>query len=48
MKLNKKKIKMMCNEVTRRRLRTGVLIDGEQLEEMTEHKYLGRLVTLVT
>ena len=45
MKLNKKKTKIMCNEVTRSRLRTGVMIDGEQLEEVTEYKYLGRLVT---
>ena len=42
MKLNKKKTKIMCNEVARRRLRTGVMIDGEQLEEVTEYKYLGR------
>ena len=34
-----------CNEVVRSRLRTGVMIDGEQLEEVTECKYLGRLVT---
>ena len=44
MKLNKKKIKIMCNEVARSKLRTGVMIDGEQLEEVTEYKYLGRLV----
>ena len=35
----------MCNEVARSRLRTGVMIDGEQLEEVTEYKYLGRLLT---
>ena len=34
----------MCNEVVRSRLRRGVMIDGEQLE-VTEYKYLGRLVT---
>ena len=45
MKLNKKKTKIMCNEVARSRLRTGVKIDGEQLGEVTERKYLGRLVT---
>ena len=28
MKLNKKKTKIMCNEVARSRLRTGVMIDG--------------------
>ena len=35
----------MCNEVLWNRLRTGVIIDGDQLEEVTEHKYLRRLVT---
>ena len=35
----------LCNEVVRSRLRTGVMIEGEQLEEVTEYKYLGRLVT---
>ena len=43
-KLNKKKTKTMCNEVARSRLRTGLVIDGEQLEEVTEFKYLGGLV----
>ena len=41
----KQKTKIMCNEVARSRLRWGVVIDGEQLEEVTEYKYLGRLVT---
>ena len=36
MKLNKTKTRIMCNEVARSRLRTGVVIDGEQLEEVTE------------
>ena len=45
MKLHKEKTKIMCNEVVRSRLRTGVMIDREQLEEVTEYKYLGRLVT---
>ena len=31
MNLNKKKTKIMCNEVARSRLRRGVMIDGEQL-----------------
>ena len=44
MKLHKKKTKIMCNEVARSRLRTGVMIDREHLEEVTEYKYLGRLV----
>ena len=35
----------MCNEVARSRLRTGMIINGEQLEEVTEYKYLGRLIT---
>ena len=45
MKLNKQNTKIMCNEVARSRLRTGLIIDGEQLEEVTEYKYFGRLVT---
>ena len=45
MKLNKMKTKIMCNEVAMSRLRTGVMIDREQLEDVTEYKYLGRLVT---
>ena len=45
MKLNKKKIKIMCNAGARSRLRTGVMIDGEKLEEVSECKYLRRLVT---
>ena len=45
MKLNIKKTKIMCNAVARSRLRTGLMIDREQLEEVTECKYLGRLVT---
>ena len=43
MKLNKKKTNITCNEVARSRLRTGAMIDGEQLEN--EYEYLGRLVT---
>ena len=45
MKLNKKKNNIICNEVVRRRPRTGVMIDAEKLEEVTEYKYLGRLIT---
>ena len=36
MKLNKKKTKIMCNEVARNRLKSGVMTDAEQLEEVTE------------
>ena len=45
MKLNKEKTKITRNEVERRRLTTGVKLDTEQLEEVTECKDLGRLVT---
>ena len=45
MKINKKKTKVMCNEVARRKKRNVVLVDGEQLEEVEEYKYLGRLLT---
>ena len=44
MKLNKK-TKIMCNEVARSRVRKGLMIDREQFEEVTDYKYLGRLVT---
>ena len=37
----------MCNKVARSRLRPGVMIDGEQLEELAESKYSGRLVASV-
>ena len=45
MKLNKEKTKITSNEVASRRPRIGVMIDPEQLEEVTECKYRGRLVT---
>ena len=45
MKLNKKKTKIMCNEMARRRPRTRVMIAAEQLEEVTAYKSLGRLIT---
>ena len=45
MRINKKKTKIMCNEVSRRRPRTGVMVDTEQLEEVAEYKYLGKLIT---
>ena len=45
MKLNKKKTKIMCNEVARRRPSTRVMVDAEKLEEVTEYTYLGRLIT---
>ena len=45
MKLNQKKVRIVCNEVARSRLRTGVMRDGEQLEEVTEYKYLGKMIT---
>ena len=44
MKLNKKKTKIMCNEVARSILRTEMMIDGERTEKVTEYKYAGRLV----
>ena len=43
MKLNKKKTKIVCNEVARSRLRTREMMDGERVEKVTEYKYLGRL-----
>eukprot|EP00794_Sanderia_malayensis_P002427 gene2427-2794_t len=45
MKMNKKKTKIMCNGIAKKRRRKGIMIDGEQLEEVDEYKYLGRLLT---
>ena len=39
MKLNKKKTKIVWNVVARSRLRTGVVTDGEQQEEVTEYMW---------
>ena len=39
-----KKTKIMCNGIARRQ-RRGVQIDREQLEEVSEYKYLKRLIT---
>ena len=35
----------MCNEIARKRSRKGIIVDGEQLEEVNAYKYLGRLLT---
>uniref|UniRef100_A0A3B3I440 ribonuclease H n=1 Tax=Oryzias latipes TaxID=8090 RepID=A0A3B3I440_ORYLA len=45
MTMNKKKTKPMWNEIARKRRRKGIIVDGEQLEEVDEYKYLGRLLT---
>ena len=45
MKMNKKKTKIMCNEIARKHPRQGITIDGEKLEEVNEYKYLGRMLT---
>ena len=39
MKMNRKKTKIMCNEIERKRRRKGIIVDGEQLEEVDEYKY---------
>ena len=44
MKLNKKITKIMCNGIARRQ-RRGVEMDREQLEGVSDYKYLGRLIT---
>ena len=44
MEMNKKKTKIMCNEIARKRSRKGIIVDGEQLEEVNEYKNLGRLL----
>ena len=40
MKMNKKKTKIICNEVARRRQRRGISIDKEYLKEVDQYKYL--------
>ena len=46
MKINKKKTEIMCNEIARKKTRNGIAVDdGERLEEVSECKYLGRLIT---
>eukprot|EP00795_Rhopilema_esculentum_P008762 gene8762-biopygen9749 len=45
MKMNRKKTKIMCNEIARKRRRKKIIVDGEQLEEVDDDKYLGRLLT---
>ena len=36
MRMNKKKTKIICNEVARRKQRIGIFVDGEQPEEVEE------------
>ena len=45
LKMNKKKLKSIFNRVAKQQHRRGILIDGEQLEEVNRYKYLGRLLT---
>ena len=35
----------MCNDIARTRLRKGMTIDGEQLGEVAEYIYFGRIST---
>ena len=45
MKINKKETKIMCNEIARKHQRKRVVIDGEELEEVNEYKYLCKILT---
>ena len=45
MRMNKKKTKIMCNGAAKRQQKRGISVDREQLEEVDEYKYLGRLLT---
>ncbi|MEE4247402.1 MAG: reverse transcriptase domain-containing protein [Kangiellaceae bacterium] len=45
MRINKKKTKTMCNEAAKRKQMRGISVDGEQLEQVDQYKYLGRLLT---
>ena len=42
--MNKKKTKIMCNDISKRRTRSGITVDGENLEEVEEYKYIGRML----
>ena len=44
-KMKMRKTKIICKVVARRTRRNGISTDGEQLEEVEEYKYLGRLLT---
>ena len=44
-KMNRKKPNIMCNKIAKKQRRNGLMMDGEQLEEGGECKYLGRLLT---
>nr|XP_027226204.1 uncharacterized protein LOC113818222 [Penaeus vannamei] len=43
--MNKKKTKIMCNEVVNGRPRQEISKDNERLEEVEEYRYLGGLIT---
>ena len=43
--MNKKKNKIMCNEIVKKRQRKGITVDGGKLEEVEEYKYLGKVLT---
>ena len=45
MQMNKKKTKVMCNEITKKQMRNGISVDGAKLEEVEEYKYLGKVLT---
>ena len=45
-KMNKGDTKIMCNEKARKEsMKKGIRVDGEDLEDVEEVQYLGRLVT---
>eukprot|EP00794_Sanderia_malayensis_P004319 gene4318-4893_t len=47
MKMNEKKTKIMCNGIAKKRRRKGIMIDGEQLEEVHEYKHLKIMNTVI-
>ena len=44
MRMNKKKTKIMCNEIAKKQTRSGISVDGVKLEEVEEYKYLGKVL----
>ena len=43
--MSKRKTKIMCNYIARRKQIKGIKVDGEKLEENDEQKYLGKVLT---
>ena len=45
MRMNKKKTKVLCNEIAKKQSRSRMSVDVMKLEEVEEYKYLGKVLT---